>query len=143
MAKDYDKTHTHILESAKKEFLENGFLNANLRIICKGAGVTTGAFYRHFSDKSAVYDALVEPLLTKLSKMYQQTMDDTYVLIDTDALKNMWGIYAEVLIQYTEFMYEYFDEFKLLLTSSEGTKHQSFVQDLVKLEVKETIRFNN
>lgn len=34
-----------IHDSAKKEFLEKGFLGASLRNIVKYAGVTTGAFY--------------------------------------------------------------------------------------------------
>lgn len=140
MTKDFDKTHKDILESAKREFLKKGFTNANLRALCKDAGITTGAFYRHFPDKAALFDALVEPLLSELDKMYQQTMKDTYALFDTDELKKMWGIYADVLVQYTEFMYRYFDEFKLLLTCAEGTKHQSFTHDLVVLEARETTR---
>ena len=31
-----------IFESARKEFLENGFEKASLKAICEGAGVTTG-----------------------------------------------------------------------------------------------------
>ena len=141
MAKDYEGTHLRIINSAKKEFLEKGFINANLREISKNAGITTGAFYRHFQDKEALFDALVEPLIQALDTMYKKTMQETYELLDTDQLKEMWGIYAEVLVQYTEFMYQYFDEFKLLLTRSEGTKHQSFRNDLVAMEAKETKRF--
>ena len=44
---DYDLTHKKILESGKKIFKEQGFEKANLRAICKEAGVTTGAFYGH------------------------------------------------------------------------------------------------
>jgi len=141
LAKDYEGTHLRIINSAKKEFLEKGFINANLREISKNAGITTGAFYRHFQDKEALFDALVEPLIQALDTMYKKTMQETYELLDTDQLKEMWGIYAEVLVQYTEFMYQYFDEFKLLLTRSEGTKHQSFRNDLVAMEAKETKRF--
>lgn len=141
MAKDYEGTHMRIINSAKKEFLEKGFINANLREISKNAGITTGAFYRHFQDKEALFDALVDPLIQALDTMYKQTMQETYDLLETDQLKKMWGIYAEVLVQYTEFMYQYFDEFKLLLTRSEGTKHQSFRNDLVAMEAKETRRF--
>ena len=37
-----------IHDSAKKEFLEKGFLGASLRNIVKYAGVTTGAFYGYY-----------------------------------------------------------------------------------------------
>ena len=41
--KDEKETKRRLLESAKKEFLEKGYLQASLRNICKNAGVTTGA----------------------------------------------------------------------------------------------------
>ena len=49
----YEVTHQKILDSGKKLFLKNGYERTNLRELCKAAGVTTGAFYRHFEDKSA------------------------------------------------------------------------------------------
>ena len=38
------ETQMKILEVGKKEFLEKGYAGANLRNICKRAGVTTGLF---------------------------------------------------------------------------------------------------
>ena len=40
-----------IMESAKEEFLQKGFLDASLQEICKNAGVTTGALYKRFKGK--------------------------------------------------------------------------------------------
>ena len=39
------ETRQHLLECAKREFLEKGYMKASLRNICKEAGVTTGALY--------------------------------------------------------------------------------------------------
>ena len=55
----YEITHKKILESGKKLFLENGYERTNLRELCKGAGITTGAFYRHFEDKEALLRILM------------------------------------------------------------------------------------
>ena len=46
----YENTHKRILESGKMLFLKDGYERTNLRELCKTAGVTTGAFYRHFED---------------------------------------------------------------------------------------------
>ena len=51
---DYEATHKKILDCGKNIFKTQGFEKANLRAICKAAGVTTGAFYGHFEDKEAV-----------------------------------------------------------------------------------------
>lgn len=39
------QTEQKLIRSGRAEFLEKGYAKANLRDICKAAGVTTGAFY--------------------------------------------------------------------------------------------------
>ena len=63
---NFDDTHTKILDCGKKHFLKNGFEKASLRDICKDAGVTTGAFYRHFIDKNDLFEAIVSPIANKI-----------------------------------------------------------------------------
>lgn len=69
---NYQETHERILKSGLAAFLEEGFEKANLRRICKAAGVTTGAFYKHFKDKEALFSELVEPLASMIRKAYAQ-----------------------------------------------------------------------
>ena len=45
------ETKIHLIQCAKKEFMEKGFAGASLRGICQKAGVTTGALYFFFQDK--------------------------------------------------------------------------------------------
>ena len=66
---DYEKTHKKILDCGKKIFKEQGFEKANLRAICKSAGVTTGAFYGHFEDKEALFSELVEPIVSQIQAL--------------------------------------------------------------------------
>lgn len=47
-----------ILFAAKTEF-KKGFRNASMRSIAASVGVTTGAIYRYYSNKEALFDALV------------------------------------------------------------------------------------
>ena len=56
------ETRQHLLECAKREFLEKGYMKASLRNICKEAGVTTGALYFFFKDKE---DLLADCALRK------------------------------------------------------------------------------
>lgn len=46
-----------LLEAGKKVFLEMGFRDASLRKIASQLGVTTGAIYRYYTDKEALFDA--------------------------------------------------------------------------------------
>lgn len=58
--KEEKETKERLLISAKKEFVEKGYLQASLRNICKNAGVTTGALYFFFQDKEDLFAAVVE-----------------------------------------------------------------------------------
>ena len=75
---DYEVTHNRILNSGKKIFKEQGFEKANLRAICKEAGVTTGAFYGHFEDKEALFSELVEPIVSQIRKYYAMYEDESF-----------------------------------------------------------------
>ncbi len=66
----YEITHEKVLESGREQFLKNGYERTNLRELCKGAGITTGAYYRHFEDKAALFSALVEPAVNGLRERY-------------------------------------------------------------------------
>jgi len=68
---NFDDTHSKILDCGRKHFLKNGFEKASLRDICKDAGVTTGAFYRHFNDKNELFELeenLIPVMLIALGK---------------------------------------------------------------------------
>ena len=46
-----------LMAAGKKEFLNHGFMGASLRNIAASLGVTTGAIYRYYTDKEALFDA--------------------------------------------------------------------------------------
>ena len=58
-----------ILKSAEEEFMEKGFADASLREICKKAGVTTGAMYKRYPGKEALFEAVVGPTLQDIEEM--------------------------------------------------------------------------
>ena len=80
----YETTHEKILESGKQLFLKNGYERTNLRELCKGAGITTGAYYRHFEDKAALFSALVEPAVERIRKRYDAAGGRCFDYISVD-----------------------------------------------------------
>ena len=60
------QTKKKLIECAKKEFIEKGFMKASLRNICKNAGVTTGAMYFFFKDKEELFESVVGSQLAGL-----------------------------------------------------------------------------
>lgn len=63
------QTEQKLIKFGKEEFLKKGYAKANLRDICKNAGVTTGAFYFSFENKEALLSAILAPVITDYEKM--------------------------------------------------------------------------
>jgi len=130
-----------ILESAKAEFLEKGFKNASLREICKGAGVTTGALYKRFSGKEALFDAVVKPTLQDIRDLGDTVIKYNYEYLDGNKMQKVWDMSEETHKRWIEFFYDRYDGMRLLLCGSEGSRHSSFSHDFVLENTKHTYAF--
>src|ERR1035437_5519093 len=60
------ETRRAILDAAEMVFHEHGVSRTTLDEIAKAAGVTRGAVYWHFTNKAALFDALMQRLLEPL-----------------------------------------------------------------------------
>ncbi len=127
-----DKTiDPRILESAKKEFLEKGFADASLKEICEKAGVTTGALYKRYSGKEKLFEAVVDPAVSKIYEMIEnRTAPDLSQLSDEELIES-WSMKEENIIYLFRFFYELRDWVTLLIEYSAGTKYHNFVHEFV------------
>ena len=141
MSRDFQLTHENLLFCAQKHFLEYGFERASIREICKDAHVTNGAFYNHFDDKEALFGALVESVVQEVKAIYEASVNEHMELAKTDDLKSLWKLSEETLSVIIEYIYEHFDVFRLLLMRAEGTRYSSFLDDVVCLETRVTLKF--
>ena len=133
MAESSIETKKKLLESAKKEFLEKGFMNASLRTIAANAGVTTGAMYRHFKDKDAFFCALVDDVIDYVTQMVMLANTENHQLFDQMAIKTHMAFETESASHLIDYMYENFDVFTLLLTKSAGSTHEHFQDEICDL----------
>ena len=66
---DEKATREKLMEYARQEFLEKGYMKASLRSICKKAGVTTGALYFFFQNKEDLLSAIVDDTIKGIMEM--------------------------------------------------------------------------
>ncbi|MDE6624831.1 MAG: TetR/AcrR family transcriptional regulator [Lachnospiraceae bacterium] len=118
------ETRKKLLDSAKQEFLEKGYMKASLRTICKNAGVTTGALYFFFQDKEDLLKQLVEePLKGLISRIQshfleEMSMESASVSIQEDSAD------IQAAKEIVHFMYQHYDIFQILLTKSQGSVYE-------------------
>lgn len=127
-----DKTiEPKLLECAKEEFLSKPYEEVSLREICKKAGVTTGALYKRFSNKEALFEALVAPTLEVIKALCDNTESFNYEQLDKMGMKYVWDMSSQTHKNMVNMMYDNYDGFRLLLCHSGGTQYANFIHNFV------------
>lgn len=121
-----------ILRSAKKEFLEKGFIKASLKEICAGAQVTTGALYKRYRGKEELFKAVVSETVADLEAVYEEKrVIDFTGKTDEDLIK-AWDMDVENMMWWFRFLFDRHDGFVLLLKCAQGTAYADFPHDWVE-----------
>lgn len=141
MSNEESTTLKKILSAGKAEFLEKDFNSASLRNIVKTAGVTTGAFYGYFSGKEALFAALVEEHAKAIMNIFMSAQEGFEKLPEEEKINHMGVESRTSLNKIVDYIYEHFDEFKLIICKSEGTSYENFIHNMVEIEVEETYQF--
>lgn len=127
-------TRERILECAKREFLENGYQNANMRRIAQAADVTTGAMYNHFANKAVLFDALVQTPAEEMLSRFRQIHADVQEALPSLTCAHM----KETAYSGTDWMLAYVyahpEAFRLIFCLSEGTRWVSYLEELIAVE---------
>lgn len=132
-----------IMNEGKIEFLQKGFKDASLRNIVKNAGVTTGAFYGYFKDKKSLFEALVSPAVVGLKAMFMEAQIEFDNCSQEFKKEYVYDYSSDAGSQFVDYIYDNFDEFKLLVCCAQGTEFEEFIHDIVEVEMEYTFKFIN
>lgn len=72
-----EETRSRILDAAERVFSDNGVSRTSLEDIARAAGVTRGAIYWHFKDKSDLVAAMVNRVTLPMEAMVARTSDES------------------------------------------------------------------
>jgi TetR/AcrR family acrAB operon transcriptional repressor len=70
-------TRSRILDAAERVFSEHGVSRTSLEDIARAAGVTRGAIYWHFKDKSDLFAAMVNRVTLPMEAMVARSSDES------------------------------------------------------------------
>lgn len=118
-----------LLESARKEFMEKGFIKAELKAICDKAGVTTGAVYKRYKGKEELFSAVVKEALTVLDGFVAARTDVDFFSMTDDEVRNTWFMKEEYLLDMFKILWKIREGFVLLLEKSAGTVYENYRHD--------------
>ena len=141
MQENSPATLEKIQQAALDEFSEKGFLGASLRQIVKHAGVTTGAFYGYFSCKEALFASIVEPHAAALMGRFMEAQTSFAGRPEAEQPEHMGEDSESCLDWMVDYICQNREPVKLLLCRAEGTGYESFVHNMVEVEVEYTLRY--
>lgn len=141
MSTKAEDTEKNILNTARKLFLKDGFSGASLRNIVKDAGLTTGAFYKYYPTKEALFDALTDPYIEHIYQIYDRVVEDFEKLSAKEQTSNMSDTSGDGMDQMIDYIYEHYDNFRLLLKCGDSGKFETFIHNMVDREMRSSLEY--
>ena len=141
MSTKAEDTEKNILNTARKHFLKDGFSGASLRNIVKDAGLTTGAFYKYYPTKEALFDALTDPYIEHIYQIYDRIVEDFEKLSAKEQASNMSDTSGDGMDQMIDYIYEHYDNFRLLLKCGDSGKFETFIHNMVDREMRSSLEY--
>ena len=120
-----------LLASAEVEFLDNGFIKAELKTICENAGITTGAVYKRYKGKEDLFCAVVDDIAKKLDLFVKERSDIDFSALSDKEIYDSWQMTYDSMLPLFRLLYENRQTFVLLIDKAAGTRYESFNHDFV------------
>ena len=141
LAKQREGVYERIIECARKEFLEKGYMDASLRTIATQAGTTTGSIYTRFKDKEGLFEAIVGPHYDHIMSRFCQVQEEFAALPAEQQPENMGKVSGNCMLEILQYCYEHMEACQMLISKAEGTRYASFLDELIEIESKATHKY--
>ncbi|HFM5558714.1 TPA: TetR/AcrR family transcriptional regulator [Enterococcus faecium] len=110
-----------------------------MRQLCLTAGVTTGAFYKHFTSKEALFEEIIQPHINALINMYNEEFTKYLLNLENIDIEKSWRENFNELDPFINYIFENKRIFDLILFQSAGTKYQDIVEKITSFVTKKTV----
>ena len=136
-----EEMRQRIVEAARDEFFQSGYARASMRAIAERAGYSTGMLYGRFADKSELFRELVEPAAQELLD-YFSAVEDAFAAYPPERQhREMHSYVGDKVDEMIDRIYADIDCFRLILTKSAGSGYEYYLDKMIDIETRNTIRF--
>ena len=141
MAKRKEGVEDRILVCAKEEFLSQGYRDASLRTIAAKAQTSTNAIYVRFGDKDGLYATIVEPCVKGFIQQFIEAQEQFHAYDAQTQMTNAERYTDESVHGLIDYVYDHYDEFRLLMDPSYGKRFENFIHEVAELETEYTFKY--
>lgn len=121
-----------LLVSAREEFMNNGFLKADLKTICEKAGVTTGAVYKRYKGKEELFCAVVKDAVDKLEGFVKVRSENDFSNMTDEQIRSTWIMKEDDVLEMFRMIWTIRKDFVLMLEKSSGTAYENYGHDFAE-----------
>lgn len=89
--------------------------------------------------QGSAFAALVEEHAKAIMNIFMSAQEDFEKLPEEEKANHMGVESRTSLNEIVDYIYEHFDEFKLIICKSEGTSYENFIHNMVEIEVEKPI----
>ena len=130
-----------ITAAARAEFLEKGYTGASLRKIAEKAGVTVGAIQTRYKSKNELFASLLEPLLSEIKTLFQDTRADYDAGIGTNFQAGLKASMEHESTAILHLIFDHYEDAMLLLCRSAGSSLEHYFDRIVQSKIRESVAF--
>lgn len=130
-----------IMLSAKKDFLEFGYKDASINRIAQNAGVTSGAIYVRYKNKDELFCSLVQPVIDGMEERIDLYKGRYSSLGEQGAWRKINELDKEILDWLIDYIFDYYEEFKLLICQSNGSTVSNFESKFIEFKFQKIYEF--
>ena len=120
-----------LLASAEAEFLDKGFIKAELKTICENAGITTGAVYKRYKGKEDLFCAVVDDIAEQLDLFLKKRSGLDFSVLSDKEIYDLWQMTYDSMLPLFSLLYQHRDTFTLLIDKAAGTRYEYFNHEYV------------
>jgi len=118
-----------LIQSAREEFMTNGFIKADLKRICENAGVTTGAVYKRYKGKEDLFMAVVKEAADKMDSFVELRTEIDFSNITDKQICDTWSMNEEYVLELFGMLWDIRKDLVILLEKSAGTAYENYAND--------------
>ena len=92
-------TRDALVAAARRLFAEQGFAEVSTDAIVAAAGVTRGALYHQFADKTALFDAVLDAVEADIARRLAEDVAAAGITDPVDAMRHVLRTWLEICVE--------------------------------------------
>ena len=98
-------------------------------------------FINTIRQKRRFFDALTDPYIEHIYQIYDRVVEDFEKLSAKEQTSNMSDTSGNGMDQMIDYIYEHYDNFRLLLKCGDSGKFETFIHNMVDREMRSSLEY--